>query len=506
MFKKMKKHLSTQNEYAPATHTPRLNEFIPNEETLRMLFSKSADVFFNSTYFRVDFPIKVTFVGCEGMVDYNLLNQLIIERLSIFFNKYPQGMVTKENVQTFLHVPQLTEVNSEEQVMKDLFSGKIILCFEGNDFLFSSNIGKRPQRSIEEATSEVTINGPRDNLIEDLSINIALIRKRLRTNTLSIEHFEVGKRSITKIAILYMEEISNLEMVQGLIKKIKAIDVDGIFNGNQFMELIEKPSPFFPFHDYTGRPDFSVQSLLKGRILILIDGVAYSIITPITLFTLLKTAEDPEYTVFYSSFERTLRVVGVAVATFLPGFWVALTTFHQNQIPLILLATVVQSRIGLPLPSSIEAILMVLMFELFKEAGMRLPTAIGSTLSVLGALIIGDAAISAGLTSPAMLVVIAASAIATFTLVNQSLVGAVSLLRIISIIFSSFLGLFGFLFSILLILTYISNIRVFGVPYLPLAANLKLSNILKSILRIPANLDKNRADMIFSKDSTKKRS
>ncbi len=313
------------------------------------------------------------------------------------------------------------EVKTQETMFADIYCGKLLIFFNEYNYLFSTNISHRPQRTPEETATEITINGPRDNFIEDISVNVALIRKRLRTNSLHIKKFQVGKRSLTEVALLYIDDIASPDMVKDVSKKIRKLDVDGIYSGNQFMELIEKFSPFFPRHHYSGRPDFSVQCLLKGRLIIIIDGISYAIITPINAFLLLKTAEDSENTSAFASFERVLRIAGIFSATLLPGFWVAITTYHQDQIPLILLATVVESRRGIPLPTALEAILMLLLFELFKEAGMRMPAAAGGTLSVLGALIIGDAAIRAGLTSPAMLVIIAGSSIATFTLVNHSL-------------------------------------------------------------------------------------
>ncbi|MEY8189030.1 spore germination protein [Peribacillus simplex] len=478
---------------------------IKNESDLKEIFQNSGDVFFQTSVYRDESPIKITVIGCEGLVDTELLNNLVFERLTLFFEKYPRGKITIDEIKVSLHLPQLTEVNTKEELFADIYSGRLLLYLDEFGFLLSVNIANRPQRNPEETSSEVTIKGPRDNFIEDLSINVALIRKRMRTNSLSVKYFEVGRRTLTKVAVLYMDDITEPDMVQQISKKIEAIDIDGIFGGNQFMVLIEEqPSILFPRHDYTGKPDFAVQCLLKGRILILIDGVAYAMITPINLFIVLKTSEDNEYTSIYASFERALRLFGIFIAALLPGFWVALTTFHQDQLPLILLATVVESRRGLPLPTALEAITMVIVFEIFKEAGMRLPTSIGPTLSVLGALIIGDAAIRSGLTSPAMLVVIAGSAVATFTLVNQSIIGVISLIRLVAIISASFLGLFAFILLALFLCAYVSNIRILGVPYMEVSANLSWSNVVKTLFRVPPSLDKKRPSIFSSKDPTKK--
>ncbi|MGE7764144.1 spore germination protein [Peribacillus sp. NPDC096540] len=501
MFKKMKKQPSKPNSKAEKSE----KLIIKNESDLKEIFHRSEDVFFQSSLYRDESPIKVTLIGCEGLVDTELLNNLVFERLTLFFRKYPKGILTINDIKDSLYLPQLTDINTKEELFADIYSGKLLIYFEGYDYLVSANIAKRPQRNPEETTTEVTIKGPRDNFIEDLSINVALIRKRMRTNSLSVKYFEVGRRTLTKVAVLYMDDITDPDMVQQISKQIEAIDIDGIFGGNQFMVLIEEqPSSLFPRHDYSGKPEFAVQCLLKGRILILIDGVAYTMITPINLFIVLKTSEDNEFTSVYASFERALRIFGIFIAALLPGFWVALTTFHQDQLPLILLATVVESRRGLPLPTAIEAITMVTVFEIFKEAGMRLPTSIGPTLSVLGALIIGDAAIRSGLTSPAMLVVIAGSAVATFTLVNQSIIGAISLIRLVAIISASFLGLFAFMLLALFLCAYVSNIRILGVPYMEVSANLSWSNVVKTLFRIPPSMDIKRPSIFSSKDPTKK--
>lgn len=301
-----------------------------------------------------------------------------------------------------------------------------------------------------------------------------------------------------------MKDLADPNIIQEIRTKINAIDTDGIQSGTQLDELIhDKPYTLFPRVTYTGRPDFAVQSLLNGRFAILIDGVAYATIAPVGLFFLLKAAEDNEANFLYSSFERLIRVVGISVAVLLPGFWVGLTTFHQNQIPFTLLTTVIEARRGVPFPTSMEAMLMLILFEVFREAGMRLPFAVGQTLSVIGGLIIGDAAIRAGLTSPAMLVVIAASTIATFTLVNQTLIGVVSLVRFYIIIFVAIFGFFGFFVAIFILGTCIARVQSFGVPYLQLALRLSVKNTFKSLTKLPEQKNTKRQNSLNPQDETK---
>lgn len=450
-------------------------------KVIQALFQKSADIQFQRFTFH-EHP--VLFVTCQSMVNEQLFHQVIVERVQIFLEKM-DDKPSESEVVTELYIPSLEKVNTKEELITSVYTGKVLLYFESFEMLFASDIRDKPNRSPEDTKTEVPVKGPRDNFIEDINVNIALIRKRLPTNSLCVEKYEVGRRTKTTVALLYFDDIVNKDTLQGVVEKLEKIDVDIIFSGEVLMEYIDKPTRLFPRHDYTGRPDFSVQSLARGRIIILVDGVAYGVVVPINLLLLFKTSEDNEYPTMFSSFERLLRLLGAVVGTFLPAFWLALTTYNQNQLPLQLLATVVQTSTGLPFPAALEMLIMLVMFELFREAGLRLPEAIGGTLSVVGGIIIGDAAIRAGVTSPAMVVIIAVSVIATFTLLNQSFVSAASLVRIFSIMATALLGLFGFYVSFFVTLLFLANIRVFGVPYLSLADDLSITTIAQTILRLP---------------------
>lgn len=450
-------------------------------ETLKQLFQKSADVRFQEYTFK---QRKVMFITCEAMIDRHLLNEVIVKQLQLFFNALEE-ISFDEAVVGYLHIPEIKKIEGKSEVISSVYSGSVLLYFEDYDVIYSSNIANIPNRTPEESNIEVPVKGARDNFIENVSINIALVRKRLPTNSLCVEKFELGKRTKTTVAILYFDDVANKDILNEIKERMNKVNVDIIFSGDVLMEQIDNGSKLFPKHDYTGRPDYAVQSLARGRFLILIDGVSYGIITPVSLFLLLKTAEDNEYPILFSSFARLLRLASLVLGIIIPAIWLALTTFHQNQLPLLMLATVVQSRTGLPLPSAVEMMLMLIMFELFREAGLRLPSAIGVTISVVGGLIIGDAAIRAGITSPAMIVIIATSTIATYTLVNQSLVAAVGLLRLFSIILTAFLGFFGLFTSMFFIILYLANIRTFGVPYLNVAADLSWSTVKRTIFRLP---------------------
>lgn len=468
-------------------------------KTLQKLFENSADVQFQEYIFDQH---KVLFITCDAMVDQLLLNDVIVQRVQLLCSNLGENSF-EQAVQAQLHIPDLKKVQDKAEAISLVFTGHLLLYFEEEQLLFSSNIVKKPNRTPEETRLEMLIKGPRDNFIEDISVNIALIRKRLPTNSLCVEKFVLGKRSKTTVAILYFDDIASKDILNEIKGQLNKVDTDIVFSGELLMEKVNKSSKLFPRNDYTGRPDFAIQSLVRGRFLLLVDGVSYAVITPVNMFLLLKSGEDNEYPVFFSSLERFLRITGILIGLLLPAFWLALTSFHQNQLPFQLLATVVQANTGLPLPSALEMILMLIMFELFREASLRLPSVIGGSISVVGGLIIGDAAIRAGVTSPAMIVIIAISTIATFTLVNQSLVTAVSILRVIFILMTALFGLFGFFITFYFLLLYLANIRIFGVPYMNIASDLSWSTIGKSLFRLSPKGYTKRPNVLDPQDQTR---
>lgn len=467
-----------------------------NRKSLEGLFEKSADIQFQDNTFN---GYRVLLVTCESMFDAHLLNEVVVERLTSFLGDF-SGEAFGKKVTSQLHLPGLKEIHKKEEAISGVYEGNVLIYFEDFNKVYLSDIASKPNRKPEQTGMEMTVKGPKDNFIESLSTNIALIRKRAPTNSLCVEKFELGRRTKTTIAVMYFDDIVNVEMLEVIVGKLKKIDIDIIASGEGLMELIDERSKLFPRHDYTGRPDFAIGALARGRVVILVDGVAYGIITPVNLFLLFKTGEDSEYPSIFSSFQRFIRFSAILVGGLLPAFWLALISFHQDQLSIQLLATIVKNSTGLPLPAVLEMLLMVLMFELFREAGLRLPESIGGTLSVVGGLIIGDAAIRAGITSPTMIVIIAASVISTYTLLNQSLSGAVSLVRIATILLTAFLGLFGFFVSFFFIVLYLANMRVYGIPYLNIGEDISWSTIRKTIFRPSLNDYMKRPDVLDTQD------
>ncbi|ASS74691.1 spore germination protein [Tumebacillus algifaecis] len=474
---------------------------ILNEESLRSLFASSADVVMINFPHQQHRAISTLLIYCEGMIDSKVMHQHVLpdlERMLEIFETWEEFALELEKSMEW------RRLNQHSEVAKLLFAGCVIVFFPIQECFYSINIAQVPQRQTEESNTEISIKGARDGFTEDINTNVALIRKRLRTASLHNERWVIGSRSQTKVSLLYFSDIIRSEVIEEARARLKRLDVDALVSSGQLEEGISDSSlSIFPLVDYIGRPDFAIECLLRGRFIILVDGSPMALIAPCNFFELLKTPEDSYLPYHFVIFERFLRLIGLIMAIFLPGFWISLTSFNMDQIPFPLLATISTSRFGLPFSTPIEFLLMLGMFELFREAGIRLPKAVGQTVAVLGGLIIGEAAIRAGLTSPTMLVVSAITAVSTFTLVNQTLSGTVTIVRLYIFLWSSLLGMFGFFIGMLSLLAYLSVQESFGLPYLAPLSPLTWKDLMSGLLTKPWAATKRRPAMLNTPDDTR---
>lgn len=477
-----------------------------NERWAEAEFAHCQDVKMQKATFHTGKDRAVLFVYCEGMADMKQLNETVIPGLRNALEQIGFRQLNEESL--LAHWPRSaieTERDLDGLALK-LFNGQLVIFVDGIDAAFVLDISNIPSRKPEEANTEVSIRGPRDGFVEEITVNVALIRKRIKSTSLAFEQTRIGRRGQTKIGLLFIRDVIRPEVVEEVRKRLNRIDIDALYSINELEELLEESSwTLFPTLDYSGRPDYVVSSLLRGRFVVLLDGVPTVLIGPGNLTLMFKTAEDLHTSYYFVAFGRVLRLIGLFITLFLPGFYIGITTYHPDQVPLTLLATIVVNRKGVPFPTPVEAMIMLIAFELFREAGIRLPNAIGMTLTVVGGLVIGDASIRAGLTSPSLLVVIAITAVSSFTLVNQSLVGTVSIMRVAIIIAASLLGIFGFLISIFAILVYVAKIRSFGLPYLAPVSPFNFEDLGHAIFRMPRTKIGRRPKILNTIDSTRKK-
>ncbi|MBN6886734.1 spore germination protein KA [Cytobacillus horneckiae] len=438
---------------------------------LKHLFSTLSDITFIT-------HSEVTGFYINGMIDRVQFNEYI-NKLFTYFND-------NRKVNTSDTIPPIMNILDVNEMMDKVFSGTIIFYKTNETAFYGVDISKVPQREPEESKTEVSLKGPRDGFTEELDINISLIRKRLKTGKLSSESFEIGSLSQTKITLLYLNNKAESSTINEARERIKKIEAESIVSSGQLEQWISDHTfSLFPLLDYITRPDFAVECLLRGRFIIIVDGSPSVLIGPMNLFALLKSPEDVHFPFYIVAFQRLLRVFGLFIAIFSPAMYVAITNVNVDQVPFSLLATIVMSRQGLPLSLPLESFLVLLLFELLREAGIRMPTAVGQTISIVGGLIIGDAAIRAGLASPTLLVVAAVAAVATYTLVNQSLTGTVTILRIYTMLIATFFGVYGFALSVLSIIVYLTQLESFKLSYLAPLTSLSFKEYLSTFLTNP---------------------
>jgi hypothetical protein len=415
---------------------------------------------------------------CKGMLDSTQLNE--------YFNRILLS-ISKEEPRSLSEIlPPVQHINSVKKMMNLVFSGSLIVFREGTPYFYVFDISKVPQRNPQESNTEVSIKGPKDSFTEEMDVNISLIRKRMKSEQLFCESFTLGTLSETKVSLLYLQDKAEPSIIQEIRKRLNDFQGESVISSGQLEQwLSDRSFSLFPLFDYVTRPDFVIESMVRGRFIIILNGSPSVLIGPINLFELIKSPEDVHFPYYFVLFGRFIRLVGLVAAIFLPGFWVSLSSVNIDQLPFALLATVVVSREGLPLPIGLEAIFILGLFELLREAGIRMPTVLGQTISIVGGIIIGDAAIRAGLASPTMIVIIALTAVASYTLVNQSLVGTVSILRFYNLLLAIFLGVYGLIIGLFSILIYLSNLKSLNVAYLEPIASLRLKEYLAALFVNP---------------------
>ena len=370
---------------------------------------------------------------------------------------------TINKILTKLPSSNLVNINNIDDLLLNLYSGFTIIYID-NKFI-SLETKEKLNSDINESSNEKAVKGPKDSFTENYETNLGLIRKRIRSNNLIIKEHTLGKESKTKVSLLYLDNIANKKLVKDIKNKIKKIDIDYITNSNYIIELIEKSNNTFPNYLMTERPDLVSYNLMNGRIAIVVENTNEVIIIPTFFSDLIKNIDDYYQNTNNVSITRIIRLLAFIISIITPGLYIALTTFNPETLPTSILINFSIQRSGVPFPSIIEAILLILTFELLREADTRIPTIVGTSMSILGALVLGEAAVSAGLISPIMIIVIAISSISSFLFNDIDVVNSIRIWKIIILLFSSFLGLYGLFIGALLFLINISSIYSFGYDY-----------------------------------------
>ena len=463
-----------------------------NLQTLRQVFDLCADILFREFTINTEYPIRAFVVYVAGLTDYemisdHLLKTVMLEAVALA----PSVHLTKANAQQIIldHLINLAETGTTSdliELVKKVLTGNTALVLDGSTTAIIAGVRGGESRAIAEPDTEPGVRGPKDSFVENIDTNISLVRRRIKTSRLKSEKFEVGLLTKTKLNVCYIKGIANDKVVQEVKLRIGRINIDSVLSSNHIEELImDEPISLFPLVQYTERPDKVAASLLEGRIVIVVDNTPMSLIVPATFITLLQAAEDYYNNAVFGTMIRLLRFAALNIAMLLPAITVAAFSFHQELLPTSLINTVAGARQGLPLPIVFEILLIEFAFELLREAGVRLPKTIGQAISTVGGLVIGQAAVAAGLVSPLSVIVVAITAISSYAIPNYAAGTAIRLLRFILIILAGVLGGVGIVSGLMVILIHLCSLRSFGIPYLSPLAPLTLGDLKDSMVRVP---------------------
>lgn len=418
-------------------------------------------------------PYVLVFIG--GLVDETRLELEIVTPLQRFGEE-----------EFLVHTSTLIEVHDYPTLFEAMLAGMVVVAREGDQQAFLVNLIRPPSRSVEEPATESVIRGPRDGFTEILDTNLALIRRRLKTDQLRIRSYRAGKLSRTEVRLLFLEGVADPKVVDEVSNRLSAIHIDGVLESNYIEEMIQDhPYSLFPTIQYTERPDVVAGSLLEGRVSILVDNTPFALIAPFQFWTALQASEDYYNNYIYATFVRMVRAIFIVMALMLPALYVAITTYHQEMLPTNLLFSVAAAREATPFPALVEAILMEITFEALREAGVRLPRPVGQAVSIVGALVIGQAAVQAGIVSAPMVIVVSLTGIASFTIPRFNMSFAIRILRFPMIFLAGSFGLFGIVFGLFVLGIHLTGIRTVGVPYLTPLAPFTITGIKDVVGRAP---------------------
>ena len=452
------------------TPIPEQAEERVSTQAVKQKMSGSSDVYYSDTIINSDTKQKFTIIFIDGLVDQNQIDNFILKPLiqenALAAVKSEQELMELITLGTVYH-SRRSVCSKLSDCLDALLDSCVLMVFDTLGAAIAFAVEHIEKRAITEPTNENVLKGSKESFIEVLRVNMALVRRRIKTSSLINYGFVLGQRTHTAVSLVYLDGIANQEIVNKVKQRLEGIDIDGIISAGQIETfLMDNRHSFFPQILYTERVDKFCANLLEGRIGILIDGLPVAYITPVDLTSFMQAPEDYSLNNIQSTAVRLLRHICAFSALTLPAFYSAITTFHQEMIPNKLAISIISSKQGVPFPTFIEVILMLLAFEVLLEAGLRLPRTIGQAVSIVGAIVIGQAAISANILSPGVVIVISAAGITGFVIPSQDLSNAIRLCRLILVLLSTVSGLFTVIIGLILLLYHLCTLEIFGVSYL----------------------------------------
>ena len=455
--------------------------------SIRNLTLESNDLIIREFLIGGNQGINCALIFIDGMANVRVINDDIIKPL---INKITDAdLAENRNLiayisQSIVAVNEIELVDNLSDAMDGFLNGDVVLLIDGYKKAIIMNSKGWEKRSVSEPGSEAVIRGPRESFVENLRTNTSLIRRKIKNSSLTIESMIIGRKTRTNISIAYINGVAKPELITEIKKRLKGINTDSILETGYIEQFIEDaPGSIFATLGYTEKPDVAAAKLLEGRVAILVDGTPFVLTAPFLFLESFQAAEDYYFRPYFTTLTRIIRIIGFFVTVMAPALYVAITTFHQELIPTSLLITFAQAREGVPFPAFAESLVMIVTFEILREAGIRLPRPVGQALSIVGALVIGESAVSAGIIGAPMVIVVAITAVSGFLVPSQN--DSAVILRYVMLVLGATMGGFGITLGLLASLVHMSALESFGYPYLSPTVPFDIEDQKDAVIRAP---------------------
>lgn len=479
------------NREHPAQNQLLSTDIESNLRQLREIFLNCSDVVFREFLFAQREQIKLALVYTDGLVDKAMVSEQIMKALALDVPVATNNMeITRSNALHYvkmrgLCIHQVRETGQIQDVVDAVLSGDTVLMVDGHAIALINGSRGWEARSVADSITETVVRGPRESFVETLRTNTSMIRRKIKNPNLKIETLQLGEVTKTDLAVVYIKGIAQEGLVNEVKHRLTRIKIDGILESGYIEELI-RDHPYSPFATiaHTDRPDRVAANLLEGRVAILVDGTPVALTVPYLFIEAIQTPDDYYEHFLFASSIRLLRIIFLAIALTLPSFYIAIVSYHPEMLPTPLLLSIAAQREAVPFPVFVEALVMEVAFEIIREAGIRLPRPVGQAVSIVAALIIGQAAVQAGLVAGATIIVVALTAMASFTVYYSGSI-TLRLLRFPLMFLSGAMGLLGLVSGIVIIVVHLAGMRSFGVPYLAPVAPATQGDFKDSAVRVP---------------------
>lgn len=473
---------------------PITADIAKNQAWIQKEFSNCDDLKIREMYIGIQKKVKCLICYIEVNVGNDMVN--VFGRLITYLQQIPEEELSKALKENTFGLSDTKPMQYMEEAISGILSGDAVIFVDNFSGALKIPDKGYPDMGVSPTDTEKVVRGSSEGFTESEKANTALIRKRIRSAGLKVKEFQVGVRSSTNVAVVYIEDLADPHLVEETLHRLTEYEIDGVLDSGVMEQLAEKKwySPFPQFQS-TRRPDRAAMSVLEGKVVVLVDNSPVALLLPADVNSFMKTTDDYYNRFYMAAFARIIRYVAAFFSLTLPGLYLAVTNFHTQILPTPLLLSFWEARMGVPFPAALEVLLMELSFELLREAGVRLPGTMGNTIGIVGGLIIGQAAVEANLVSPIVVLLVAFTALCSFAIPNEEFAFSFRILKFLILALSAWLGFFGFLIGLFAVLVHMAGLKSFHIPYLTPYAGILPSaweDEKDSLIRYPLRMLKKR--------------